>query len=326
MSGFRLKIKGMIFFPLFLFLFLWSCQSENARQKSQASEVEILKEQNSVILKVKDSSYYNSDFESYVHGMTENQLHALSPASLSRLMDNFIEERIFLQAAKDQNLSLTWEEKKGYLAKLRRESWSGVQKGPIDEAEYKNLFDRLLIEKYTFELVKDLDVEDGEIKEYYELHKEEFLKPERVEASQVLLKTEEKAIELLEKLKGASDEEFREIAEKESVGIEADKGGMMGIFEMGELPYEMEKVIFSLKEGELSQVVESAYGYHIFRLDKRYQPELISLEEASHSIKVKILDQKIKAFISQHAEDLKNSVVWSFYPQNLAFPYQRNSP
>ena len=326
MNSFRLVTKGMMFFSLLLPFFLWSCQSENGRQKSKTSDVEVSKEQNSILLKIKDSTYHNSDFDSYVHEMTGNQLNALSPVSLSRLMDNFIEEKILLQAAKDQNLSLTWEEKKRYLAKLRGESWSGVQKGPVDEAEYKNLFDRLLIEKYTFELVKNLDVEDEEIKEYYNLHKKEFFRPERVEVSQILLKTEEKAIELLERLKGAPDEEFREIAKKESVGVEADRGGVMGLFEMGELPYEMEKVVFSLREGELSQVVESAYGYHIFRLDKRYQPELISLEVASPSIKVKILDQKIKTLISQQVEDLKNTIVWSFYPQNLTFPYQRNSP
>jgi hypothetical protein len=283
------------------------------------------KEEDSVILKIKDSSYYNSDFEEFVQEMTGNQLYALPSAPLSRLMDNFIEEKILLQAAKEQNISLTWEEKKGYLAKLRGESWSGVEEGPVDEAEYKNLFDRLLIEKYTFALINDLEVEDAEIKEYYDLHKKEFLKPERVEVSQVLLKTEEKAIELIEMLKGVSDEKFREIARENSVGVESEKGGKMGLFEMGELPFEMERVVFSLKEGELSQVVESAYGYHIFKLDKRYQPELISLEQASSSIKVKILHQKIKASISLHVEDLKKVMVWSFYPPNLTFPYQRNS-
>lgn len=99
----------------------------------------------------------------------------------------------------------------------------------------------------------------------------------------------------------------------------------MGTFEMGQLPYEMERVVFALKEGDMSQVVESSYGYHIFRLDKRHEPELISLEEAASSIKVKIVDQKIKQFMLQHLEELKERTVWSFYPQNLSFPYQRNN-
>lgn len=314
------RLRRLHWLLAFFFFFLYSCQGEKVSEKEQ--NLDALQYKNSIILKIKDSSYLNSDFEGYVREMVGIDPHTLPPASISRLMDDFIEEKILLQAAKDSHLSLTWEEKKGFLAKLRSEAWSGMQKGPIDEAEYKDLFDRLLVEKYTYDLVKDIDVEEKEIEDYYSRHKREFLKPERVEVSQILLKTEDRAIEIMERLKSASEEEFREIARSESLGIEAGKGGKMGIFEMGELPFEMEKVVFSLKEGELSQVVESPYGYHIFRLDRRYEPELISLEEASSSIRVKVLDQKIKAYISHHIQELKDRIVWSFYPQYLTFPYQ----
>jgi len=110
-----------------------------------------------------------------------------------------------------------------------------------------------------------------------------------------------------------------------SIGVEASKGGEMGVFEMGQLPFEMEKVIFSLEEGELSPVVESSYGYHIFKLDKWYEPGLISEEEAASEIKIKILNDKIKQNISQNLKELKEKMGWDFYPENLSFPYQRNN-
>ena len=141
--------------------------------------------------------------------------------------------------------------------------------------------------------------------------------------SQILLETESKAVEVLETVKNADEEGFRKMAREESVGLEALKGGEMGVFEMGQLPFEMEKVIFSLQEGELSSVVKTSYGYHIFRVDKRLGPELISEEEASSSIRTKLLNQKIEERISRHLEDLKLSIDWSFYPLNLPFPYQR---
>lgn len=308
----------LLFFPI-------ACGREKSQEVSQGYDFQAAQESNNIILEIKDSSYFNSDFEDYIRNLIGNELKDLSPATLSRLFDNFIEEKILLQAAKDNSLSLTWEEKKEYLAKLRNESWSEMRRVPVGEVETKNLFDQLLVEKYTYELVRGIDVSEDEIKEYYESHKKEFLKPERVEVSQILLNTEDKAIEVLEKLKEAQQEQFKEVARKESIGVEASKGGKMGLFEMGELPFEMEKVVFSLKEGELSRVVESSYGYHIFRLDRRYEPELVSLEEASSSIRVEILDQKIKQSILQHVEDLKRSMEWSFYPQNLSFPYQRNN-
>jgi len=99
----------------------------------------------------------------------------------------------------------------------------------------------------------------------------------------------------------------------------------MGIFAIGQLPDDMEKAIFALQEGEVSPVLESSYGYHIFRLDSRYEPELISPDQASTSIEMKILSQKVKNRIFQHIKKLKNSLEWESYKQNLYFPYQRIS-
>ena len=86
----------------------------------------------------------------------------------------------------------------------------------------------------------------------------------------------------------------------------------------------MEKVIFTLKEGEISQVFESSYGYHIFRLDKRFAPELMPEEEAVPIIEGKILNQKINEFMSAYLEGLISSMDWTAYYKNLPFVYQRN--
>jgi len=314
---------SLLLLSLFFFL-LESCGAENSEEKTANFDLENLLKESSVILKIEDSFYNNSDFEKYIHSTIGHDQKTLSLDSLSRLLDSFIEDKIFLQAARNRKLSLTWEEKKEYMAKLSNElkpSESGIS---LEEINTEILFERLLIDKYIYELVKGIEVLEEEIKEYYDLNKKEYLLPERVEVSQILLKTEDKAIEVLERVKGAPEEEFRKIAQEVSIGVEGSKGGKMGLFEMGQLPFEMEKVIFSLKEGELSLVVESSYGYHIFRLDKKYDLELVPFEVASSSIRMKILDQKIKKRISEHIEDLKNQIEWNFYPQNLSFPYKRN--
>lgn len=298
---------------------------EKVHKNNQGHDQENIQKRNRVILKINESTFYNSHFENYVSNMVGDEAGELTAASLSRLVDNFIEENILLLAARAKNISLTLEEKKEYLAKMGDESWRKGEQS-LDEKRYRTMFEGLLVGKYTYQLVKDIQVSDQEIEQYYHNNKREFLKPERVEVSQILLQTEDKAIEILERLQKASGQEFRDTAKKESVGVEAAKGGKMGLFEMGELPFEMEKVVFSLIEGEVSQVMESAYGYHIFRLDKRYEPELLSLEEAAESIKVKILDKKINQTIFQHIQELKKQMVWTFYPQNLSFPYQRNIP
>lgn len=279
---------------------------------------------NQIILRVGESFYFNSDFEKYAM-LAAGKDSSLSIESLSRLLDNFIEDKLLLEAAKEKGIEITFEEIKQYLAKTT----SGIDStGRISEQDpeaYANLREGLLIEEYIYQLIRDIEVEEEEIKAYYESNKREFLRPKRVKVSQILVKTENKAVDLFNKLKGADEDKFKETAMAESIAAEASRGGEMGTFEMGQLPYEFDKVVFSLDEGELSQVVESSYGYHIFRIDKIFPAELVPLERASEEIKIIILERKVKEFLLQHIEELKDSLDWQFFPDNLSFPYQRKT-
>lgn len=318
----RTSKYAYLFFLLGSLLFsLLHCGKEGPETISENYVPEDVQTGGSIILKVEDSTYYNSDFENYLRSIVGNAKEDLNDDTLSRLFNKFVDEKTLLQAARNAGMFLTSEEEKEHLAKLRSQFWSEDRN--LEDLDTQIIFDKLLIEKYIFELVKEIGIENREIKEYYELHKKEFLQSERVWVSQILVKTEDKAVEILERLKDKSEEEFRAIAQQESIGPEASKGGEMGWFEMGQLPYEMESVVFSLKEGELSKVVESSYGFHIFRLDRRNGPELIPLEKASGAIRLKLLDQKIRDAISAHIEELKKTLSWETKTQNLSFNYKR---
>jgi len=299
-----------------------SCKEEKPAETSVNFNLQDPQQKNNIILKVEDFFYFNTDFEKYIRSIVGKNQNDLTILSLSRLYDRFVDERILLQVAEKQGISLTSEEKKEYLAKSERGFQVEERGTTLEDFDTQLLFDKLLIEKYTFQLISEIEVKEEEIGGYYKLNKSGFLQPERVRVSQILVKKEDESIEVLNMIKESSEEEFKKVAQVHSVGPEASKGGDMGWFEGGQLPYEMEKVIFSLKEGELSPVVESSYGYHIFRVDKRYGPELISLEKASEKIEMKLLDQKIKKAISDHIEELKKSLDWKSYPQNLPFPYE----
>lgn len=275
-----------------------------------------------IILEIEGTAYRNSDLDRYVRdnaGKSE-----LSPASRSRLYDRFVEEKLLLAAARGQGVTLTSEEEKAYLAKLSGEAPPG-ETGSMTEGD-PQLFDRPLIEKYSGRFIADLGVRDDEVHAFYEEHKRDFLVPERVRVSQILLETENKAVEVLRRLGDASEEEFRRIARKESVGPEAFKGGAMGVFKAGDLPFEMEKVVFSLEEGRLSPVVESSYGYHIFRVDRKLPPQLLPEAEAVPAIRLKVLDGKVKDALAAHLEELKRTLTWSSHLDRLPFVHQRNVP
>lgn len=275
------------------------------------------------ILRVESQEFTNDDLAAAIKATGGKEAKSLSAESLSRLFDRFVDEKIILEAARQRNMTLTPDEKKNYLDKLAGESNSDRSAPAPAATATDGLFDGLLVEKYTYQVIKDVRVEDPEILAYYDEHKKDFLLPERVQVSQILVPTEQKAVEVLRKVENAPEAEFRKAAREESSGPEAFKGGLMGIYKQGDLPYDMERVIFALDVGKISQVVESAYGYHIFRLDRKFPPQLQSLSEATPAVRVKVLDRKIKDALAVHLGGLKDTLSWKIFPENLFFSYQR---
>jgi parvulin-like peptidyl-prolyl isomerase len=302
-----------------------NCRKENTDKASRVRTSGLPAKGNAIVLKIEETTFFSSDFENYLQSLFGKEYHQLSAASLSRLFDDFIDEKMYLHAAQMQAISISIDEQKRYLAELSRESFLEEGKNQIGKEEFATHLDKLRIEKYMARQIEDVEVTDQEVNEYYEQHKRDFLRPERVKVSQILLQSEDKAIEILEKVKNSTEDEFRALAKNESKGVEAAKGGEMGVFEMGQLPFAMEKVVFSLKVGHVSQVVESAYGYHIFRLDDKYEPELVSEEQAISEIRMLIMNQKIKQTLMEHLQRLKEQFSWRAYPSNLSFEYQRTS-
>jgi len=275
---------------------------------------------NLVVLTVEDSTYTNDDFDKYVRATIGDTAGSVSVPGLSRLFDDFLDEKILLKWAQAKGVILTDEEKRDTPSRMKGavegETSSGAAAGLISE--------RLIVEKYLAQLVRDLKVEDKEVVAYYSQHKIEYLQPEKLQVSQILFSSQGSATEVRSRLNGASEEDFRMIARTRSAGPEASRGGVMGIFSAGQLPSELEKSIFPMKEGEISRVVESPYGYHIFRLDKWFEARLVTLADAAASIRTKLMDQKSKDAVAFHIDTLKAGMEWKTRIENLPFAYQRN--
>ena len=87
----------------------------------------------------------------------------------------------------------------------------------------------------------------------------------------------------------------------------------MGLVEKDRVFPEIRKVLFSLKEGEISPILQTKYGFNIFTVDKIFQPELESFDVSKEKIKKAILTQKqTMAFTEMEAELKKNASIEIF--------------
>ncbi len=276
-----------------------------------------------IVLQVGPDAYSLGDFSRYVREAVGSDEPELNVTSLSHLFDQFVEEKLLLRAAADKGIEISPEDKHAYLEEIEEGFFTEEERAALLTADSGPLIDRLKIEKYIREITRDVSVGDDEIRTYYDSHPAEYFLPGRIQVSQILLSMESKAVEVWERARLADENGFRDLAQSESVGPEASEGGVMGIFQKGQLPPEMEEAIFAMREGEVSPIVESSYGFHIFRLDKRFEPEQISFEDAAPAIRRKVFDLKAEALKRRHLGELKESLDWRVFFENLSFPYQR---
>ena len=117
-----------------------------------------------------------------------------------------------------------------------------------------------------------LDLSEEVLTEYYEKNRDDLLRT-YVGVSHIVVATFEEAEEILRKLENGED--FAELAKEFSLDTATkDDGGALPHFGRNETLAEFEDAAFSLEIGEISGPIRTMYGYHIMRVDDRYQDEL----------------------------------------------------
>jgi peptidyl-prolyl cis-trans isomerase C len=168
--------------------------------------------------------------------------------------------------------------------------------------------EQLLIESLLKKkIASNAQLNDEELKKYYDANKDKFKKEKEINTRHILLKTEEEAKQIKEKLQNGED--FVELAKKYSIDPNAKTtGGELGFYPKGSLLPEYEDIAFKLaKVGQVSGVVKSQYGYHIIRLEGTKPPAFVAFDEVKDFIKQQLAQEKQKELIEKYIEDLKKS-------------------
>jgi parvulin-like peptidyl-prolyl isomerase len=180
---------------------------------------------------------------------------------------------------------------------------------------------RLTIQKMVEkEFANKLVVEEKEIRDNYEENKDGYYHPERVNALHILVDSEALADEIVKQVRSGK-ENFADMVRRHSQGAEAiNDGGETGPVAKGEYPYELEEPLFALKNGEISEVIQSVYGYHIFKMVKREKSRAMTFEESKDHIRARLLEQKREEEFAQWLSQLRKAASIAIFDQALATP------
>jgi len=171
----------------------------------------------------------------------------------------------------------------------------------------------------------ELTITAEEISKFFDDNPDNFKMPERISASHILFKVEpdasndlkaQKRLELsslLGKIEKGAD--FVNLAKQHSECPSKEKGGDLGFFDKGKMVKPFEDAAFKMKVGDVSEIVETKFGYHIIKLTDRKAAETASFDEVKGQISQHLGSVKEQDAFVQYVETLRKANTIEYGPE-----------
>lgn len=201
----------------------------------------------------------------------------------SKFLDELIKKELIYQHAKKMRL----DKSEDYIEKVRE-------------------FEKITL--VALSLKKEVDdkvkVSEEEVRAFYDENKDKFTVGTQIKASHILVKTEEEAQKVRERIQ--KGEKFEAVAKEVSIDKgSAEKGGDLGYFGRGRMVPEFERAALSLKTGEISEPVKTRFGYHIIKQTDVKMGDPASYEQSKEAIQRELINQKRKKYFDELIDKLK---------------------
>lgn len=238
-------------------------------------------------------------------------------------MDRIVERELLYQEARRQGMKVEkariTEAKEALISRMggKSEFKRILKERGITEKQYeKNLERTFLAEDVKkSETVDKVVTTPEEVKAYYEKNKADFVRPEARRIRHILISVDpgssdedrarKRAVAEDVVRKARSGEDFAQLAWDFSDDPYRVKGGDFGLIHSGRLDPELDKVVFSLVPGNISDPTETIYGYHVIKVEEVKGKEQLNLEDVAQKIEKMIREGKLKALQESFMGGLK---------------------
>jgi len=239
------------------------------------------------------------------------------------LLKNMIEERLLVQKAVELGKTADTDVIK-YLDRLRTENnlpsiealEQAMRGQGINPAEFRKRIKEQSLKEQVLgsEVYYRIQVSTVEIKTFYEANRERFDRPEQVRLQEILIASNgndpseveqrrKKAEEVLQKARGG--EVFGDLVAEYSEGPAAKMRGDLGFFRRGMLLKEVEDIVFSLRRGQITDIVEGQGGFRIFKVIERNTAGIQPLDMVKDQIREKLVQDKAVPAVREYMEMLR---------------------
>ncbi len=235
-----------------------------------------------VLAQVNGKAITEEDVTRFIMAMGRNGQAYNNPQGRAAVLEQLIAQRLFLLDAQ-RNL-------------LEREQAFKDQLAAVKE--------QLLMEYAIGKCVESVRVTEDEVRGYYDSHKDEMQEDETVNASHILVDSEDKANELLAAI-NAGEITFEDAAKNNSSCPSSAQGGSLGDFGRGQMVPEFDTACFEMEEGEVRGPVKTQFGYHLIRLNKKNPAETLSYNDVRSQLYEQLTREKQQAAYQSKINQLK---------------------
>jgi peptidyl-prolyl cis-trans isomerase C len=194
---------------------------------------------------------------------------------------------------------------------------NALSKMNLSEADLRSEIKRGLAVQHFVDkkFAQGIAISDKETKAYYDGHRDSFKEPERMRASHILIKfdsrgeksqkaaSRKKIEKVQQKLKKGED--FAALAKEFSEGPSAAKGGDLGYFTRGQMVKPFDDAAFALKPGEVSDIVETRFGYHLIKAVEKKPEGIIAYAEVKDRLQEHLKQKKVRDEVSSYIKELR---------------------
>jgi len=179
---------------------------------------------------------------------------------------------------------------------------AGLADAPLFQQRVKFLEERALRRAYVGDAISKAVTEET-LRAAYDKFVADFVPAQELHASHILVKTEEEAKAVKAELDGGAD--FATIAKEKSIDPGAANGGDLGFFSKGMMVGPFEDAAFALTVGQISEPVQSQFGWHVIKLLETRESTVPTFEEAAQQLQQQLLMTTFNQIINDLMEGVE---------------------
>jgi hypothetical protein len=293
---------AVIIFGFFIGMFVWKVKNTGKTNYVIAKISNVFSFSSDVLAEVGKEFILSEDldFEWRILNKSSQSIGEYSKSSVYKgILHSIVERKVLYKfLIKDETFDFHQKDRLKICTELSKRARKNLS--DFSPKEYQKLQDKMceqsLIEQYCNERVySKVDPKEEDLYIYYRDNANKFVSPEKVSLRQIVLSDEKKSKRIYEHV---SANNFSQMAQTYSLGVEAKKGGILTPFARGDMPPIFDTA-FTLPIGEAKGIFKSDYGWHIFIVDRRIPAGKSSFDE----VRGRIRDLIIK---EQRTKELQN--------------------